>query len=706
MFRRPEFENALTAKLKAGNMPVVDLLCDLELSETVRRDSSHLINYLKRDNYQNLHEVIEFALTTKHNQKVDAKYKFYQVNRNASMLLATPGTAMRALLKEDQTCFEMMWRFVTDPEYESYAKDPVFAGHYTRLFEAFARLNRNEMTRFIQDPKKVVQFFIDNINCLAYSLLLGTIISDFDWFLDRNTVVKMTLNKAVHHALDIDEILRKLMVDTGYTTTQQQTEKQLCRSSEDMTQKLSEYQPLNAAGERFPVPHYRQSVPGERSFRTMRIRRSQQFKNVKTRIVEKYGYHAPDDSTKTEEALSDAQMKAYCLLMAIQEASHVDEEIYTSLQNEDAVESLFVCGVFSDENSMVSVQAFRLLNTVVHAIVRDAYSFRKLIEKGLILEYDADDYRLPIEKISDEEYVKKLTKEFAQCIEFSPVATLQIIAAFPMFWDAENVNQHLQTDWRDIEPVTVTWTPISVEEVQDPDLIPDQSKFDERTDVDIVYKCGRRAKTPLELYSFALLGDPELSDFLSQAIMSALQRFAESCSKIERQKALKEVRDGKLSWMEYQKRCFRQYTKFFDFVRVKFAIGDSKEVDLTDAPRFIQCRQWTGEKNPLPSQVTERARTTVNGFVYRFLEFWSEEMRLDDLGDDDDPSLGFIDFDGKPMLDNKKMVSYLEWKYWFESQPHKLCAKESPESVTIEKLNDEPALGEKSARERLDLSKS
>lgn len=701
MFRRPEFENALTAKLKTGNMPVVDLLCDLELSETVRRDSAHLINYLKRDNYQNLHELIEFALTKKHNEKVDPKYKFYQVNRNAATLLTTPGTALRALLKEDRTCFEMMWLFVTDPQYEEYARDPVFAGHYTRLFEAFARLNRNELTQAIPKPETVVQFFIDHIDCLAYSLLLGTVISDFNWLLDRSTVVQMTLNKAVHHALDIDEILRNLMEDTRYTTTQKQIETQQYRISADLAKTLSEYQPLNAAGERFPVPRYRQCVPGERSFRTMRIRQSPQFMKVKTRIVEKYGYHAPDEHAKTEDELSDAQMKAYCLLMAIQEASHVDEEIYTSLQNESAVESLLVCGVFSDENSMVSVQAFRLLQTAVHAVVRDAYSFRNLIEKGLELEYDAGDYCLPIKKISDEPYVKTLTEEFAQCIDFSPVATLQIIAAFPMFWNMKNVNQHLQTDWRDIDPVRVTWAPL---EPMDP--VPDQSKFKERTDIEFVYECEKRAKTPLELYSFALIGDPELSDFLNQAIMSALQRFADDC-KAKREKAFEEVKSGDRSWMEYQKMCFEQYKQFFDFVRVKFAIGDEEsEVDLTAASRFIQCRQWSsGDKSrPLPEVAKERARTTVNGFVYKFLEFWCEE-RLDYLGNDEDP-MGFIEFDGQPVPDNECQTNYMDWQHYFESQGHNLGVPERAEGVIIKKLNDEPELGDKSARELQDISSS
>ena len=74
----------------------------------------------------------------------------------------------------------MMWNFVSDPQYEKWATNPVFAGHYQRVFENLARINKDKLKTTIgANTGKFIQFLVDHIDCLAYSLLLTTIIVNF-----------------------------------------------------------------------------------------------------------------------------------------------------------------------------------------------------------------------------------------------------------------------------------------------------------------------------------------------------------------------------------------------------------------------------------------------------------------------------------------------------------------------------------------------
>ena len=703
MFGRKAFTNALTAEL-SQSPPVGKVLSHHLLAETVSHDAPAFLDYLKANNFANLHTLIEFAFTDTHKGETDPQYKFFQVNRNASNILCSQSRGIRGVICEDGTAFDMMWNFFNDQKYKEWTTNPVFAGHYQRVFENLARANQEKLKSAIRDLKKLIQFLVDNIQCMAYSILLTTIMTDFNWLIDRKEVVSMILAGAAAMALRSDDINTHLR-QAEMTQRTVNGKESATFASDAMRKKLEATQPVTFKGERLPVPMYFLTDASESNFRAMRVRGKCEFQDVKKSVQQKYSCKdaAPELSP---DALELAQLKVYMLLLAIREASYYDDEVYKALQNETCVECLFVCGVFCDENSCAAVQAFRLLDTVINGTVRDEYAYRQLIQNGKHFDYEFDSPTLDIPKMRDAhstdsgpEWLSQMTERFSKCIEFSRYVTSQIIAAFPLFWDRP------VADSQKLPAADVTW-----ELLEPTDDIPKG----ELTVTEIHETIHERSRTPLEMYSFALLGDPPMSDSLNQQIMAILRRY--SCwARKRRNEHYQLLIDGKETWVDYQTECFKQYLTFFNFLRAPFskALGPlqpdrdeevmkrkAEEVNLSIAPSYIR-EEPPREGKEQPS-FSGKARCAINGFIYDFVDFWvgkdDNEFNfvLDDLGND----LGMIEFEGKVTADDTLLMKgYFPIHDFLERAFHNYETGPSSEKPQNFPPNYEPDLGEKSARE-------
>jgi hypothetical protein len=397
MFARRAFSNGLTNALKENpNMRLEDVLLHSELSSTLRNEADELMKYLGAADPDNqgcprIRTVVKWALALENNERLgrefNERYRLFQVNRNASTLLAYASQRLcDDLLLTDNFFMDEILRF---PRL-GLAENATFAGHWQRLIEMFLRrCPRKKLTERSEDLKHLFNFIITHADILAYQYLISRLITDFQDALAIVWPVDAVSNFIIEV---LDEACRQVFFVRSRIRESEEGRKDM--GSRLVWSKLagssgrggwlewrSFGRPMTWEHKIVPVPLYLmkpsvlldRQVPqpaGQIEHDTVMHLVQQLYNRPSTQFEVDWTmrvFRGPvqERAPPPDSKLGDAINRSYLLLNAIQTAYLEAQNILEFLQKEEIVGRLLVCGVFCDPVSMVSSQAFRLVRLIL-----------------------------------------------------------------------------------------------------------------------------------------------------------------------------------------------------------------------------------------------------------------------------------------------------------------------------------------------------
>ena len=272
-FKKKAYTNKLTDDINQGNMSLEDVLSSNELSMTIRNEPEPFLDYFfppeemakTKPELPKLDELIKLALEPDDSKK--QKYKLYQLNRNASNVLSHPSDRMQGKLREDKSkrFFKALRKFIFN---EKINQDPMFAGHFQRIFETVLRKSANDLLdkdnsikyddQFTEEA--FIKFIIENSQLLSYRELLSAIISEFSEHFP--TAIDETLRYAAIATLHINDIEKNqfrrsqnpqyFKIDPAALLN----EKEKDAFEKKLNKFILDNQPKNCAKETMPIPYY------------------------------------------------------------------------------------------------------------------------------------------------------------------------------------------------------------------------------------------------------------------------------------------------------------------------------------------------------------------------------------------------------------------------------------------------------------------
>jgi hypothetical protein len=273
--------------------------------------------------------------------------------------------------------------------------------------------------------------------------------------------------------------------------------------------------------------------------------------------------------SESREVSDDAEMQAFLLLtvlwVAISEFSQVVNHMRSGPSGLDlrVMESLFLCGLLGGGASMVSSQAFRVLDSIINGVPTDAPS------------------------IAENEEVQVMIHKFADCFRFSEQLTPQMVAAFPLFWNHR---------YRDL---TSGGSPEVVIELPDGPF----------------RREGQSGLTPLEFYGDFLFDEPTVSDGFCNRILNVLTKIANRGNQLRNREDPETKRLVRDDVKRYQHTVIEADLPFFDFLQAKRVNGEAA------ISRILECFPLEIK------EITERSlppRALLNGFILEFAKLWGK----------------------------------------------------------------------------------
>ena len=184
----------------------------------------------------------------------------------------------------------------------------------------------------------------------------------------------------------------------------------LSKSYNQSLKYFKQNQPVNNHKESLPIPEFK---PGKyldnnlKKNENLAKRKGEKLfpKNFKSRNPNDFNYE-------------DSQISAYFFLSSIRIA-FINNYHNETMQDDDLIELLLYCAVFSDPESLSSAEAFKILENIYYGI----YKENDFTQKCLVDPYE------------DEKFYK-LIDEYAGFLSYNTnFLTKQHVCAFPLFWN-------------------------------------------------------------------------------------------------------------------------------------------------------------------------------------------------------------------------------------------------------------------------------
>ena len=584
-----ETSKELTKILSNPDTTIEAVLSHEQLGIAARNESKSLVNYFfppseigkSNPSLPHLKQLLDFALTT-NNQDI-SKYKMLQLNRNASNILSQYFAKFFKFAVADQSkmVFRRLRGFMFD---KSNNTNPIICGHFQRIIENYFRNSPEEFSKDYNDGftlDKFVDFVIDHSSIFAYRELLSDLMSEFtDIFGDSLP------NKAIPSLMS-NSLKRSHQFSLS---TQLKSEKYTAES-------LGRIQPINVKKKLIPLPDFLYREFEEETMGPMIIN------NLFFEEQKKFVNYKKDTNIKSFDQIV---LHVYSLLSSVRLASVGATQIIQNFQNDDSIRYLLICGIYSDSNSSISAEAFRLLRYVL---------------------YGYDD----IERMRT---IPKIVNDFAANFVFDPDSmTTQMFAAFPIFWNYRykvvEPSSASSKCYKDIDPKS--------KEFNDEDRRSYPLNLLKNT-------CYRRprGKTPLEFLTPIFLSEPPLNTTFNIRFMEILERLSKDRSDI-----LGEETDVNNLKISEQKKIFEIDQIYFEFLRNRFDLNhENKNINVFQALQTITPLVTTDEYFHPDSKVTDdeerlkKHRVPFNGQITQIFQFIFETKLLEPS--DEDPGIFYI----------------------------------------------------------------
>ncbi|KAK8883018.1 hypothetical protein M9Y10_045666 [Tritrichomonas musculus] len=593
------FKNNDTAKdlikiLSNPDTTVETVLSHEQLAIAVRNESKNLINFFyppnelgKQDpSLPHLKELLDFALTT-HNPD-NSRFKIYQINRNASNILSQYCSKFfkAAVADKSKLVFRRLRGFMFD---DANNTNHIICGHYQRIIENYLSNCPDEFKNDYGDGftlDKFTDFIIEHASIFAYRELLSDMMSEFTDIFGEDLPDKV-LRAAARSVLSITSSM-----PDSFKRSHQFTLSTHLKSQKYTAQTLEQIQPINVKKKIIPLPDFLYRNFEEESIPPMII--NQSFFEEQKRFV-----NYPK-SLNTKKPFDQIILHVYSLLSSVRLASVGITQIIQNFQKEESIRYLLICGVYSDSNSSISTEAFRLLRYVI---------------------YGYDD----IQRMRE---IPKVVDDFAANFVFEPDAmTTQMFAAFPIFWN-----------YRYEVVETATKQPFKYKDI-DPQN-PEFNNDDRRSYPLNLLKKSRyrrpKGKTPLELLTPIFFSEPPLNTTFNIRFMEILERLDQ-----DRRDILGEETDVNKLKLSDQKKIFEIDQIYFEFLRNKFDLNhDNKNINVCQALQIITPLVTTDKYFHPDSQVTDdeerlkKHRVPFNGQIFQIFQFIFETKLLEPSDED------------------------------------------------------------------------
>lgn len=584
---RREYTNDLTEKMKKNQeFSVSELLQDRELGPTVRNGPPCLLTFLSEEDphlkRKRLHILIDWALTRKYNESV-TKYNNLQVNRNASTTLVGMSSQLYAERQKsdnpDMYIYEALRRFTESEEKE----DPVFAGHWQRIFDVELDRSCTFMDEIGWKPVDIIDFCIEHCDIQAYTSFLSGLPFDHPQLLPHAgfsstaSYFAYILKKAAAYVLRVEVL----------TPTEDVLRRSITRKiSGCIDSRLAKgadkvpNNPPNVKYKEIPVPTYYVARRGRE------IPRHDVDIEMRKKRIEKLGIAEVTDEKDT------AKQKGFALLNVVYSTCLQEPTLITSIQNSDIIELLLMCGVYADSFSMLGPRAFKMLGLILYG---GEFIGGEVIVDDVYFEYEA------------------LLHEYAPDFVFDIEVTPKMVAGFTAFW-----NYRYTTGMLSRADGGYTYDDIEFNYDPYPDKMYVKKPF--------IYK-KPAGKTPLEFYNHFLYAEPHVSDDLNRSIVNIVKYVS---SKAENLWVLLEESRNAKEFYDMQEKIFRKEVILFEFLRSKFKYGDNASCDMSvieDALPLVPTDKFFKTSN-------KRYHQTLNGHKLAFLKFWleSEMFGSKDMG--------------------------------------------------------------------------
>ena len=557
MFRRKEFSNELTEELDQNpDMSVIDLLKHPLMPAVVTAQARKFLDYLQRPDKSgrpHMYDLIDMALSKKY-EKNCKQYRKWQLHHNAANIFASHGQEISALVcgDKDQYLFKKLKAFHTS----QVSKDPVFAGHFQRIFESVA--TKDETWVDSDYLKQLIPFLCENIEITAYQGLLVHLAVEFSHILENIPEYKSQPTSTL-----VIEIL-KWAASCVFCVKETETKDLalMYKKRDKALKERTDDQPRATDGKVVPKPVF--PKPG---------------KPVKKKQLKKGELEKKATKSKPKPKPGrDYSLNAYLLLstlrMMIDESGDM-ERIFAPEKEREIFEWLFCCGVYADSYSLVAHKAFEILKIIAYGIDNDEFSMEPVPSKTW----------------------KEVAEEFAEEMTFSGVLTPKMVAAFPFFANHRYAELDDGFDYPVLQGKYLT--PARTQESEKSPKVTSTREW--------VYK-KPKGKTPLEFYAPLLLEEPQLSDQMSNSVLMMLQLLINEANKIREEAKGEE-------WECYQERVHEADWRVIEVFRTQF-IREGKKTTLFEA---MFCPSWVplmprDRSNRESQGARERQRAPVNGF--------------------------------------------------------------------------------------------
>ncbi|OHT06897.1 hypothetical protein TRFO_25003 [Tritrichomonas foetus] len=422
---RKSFSNKLTRSI--SQLSVEEILLHHNLAQTIRNCAPELFSVFFPKDYpspSNFNLLIEYALFGK--TPNDEKYQnctHYQINVNAGNFLSSSNEEIQKYIVEDpnQTVLKSLQMFMTMPELWS---NSVLTGNFQRIIESLFYANINYLSdEFVME---LTVFSLEHVKICAFNELLYSILNNYLPEKNKKSpYISIVLQYAVFYTYNLVYQIKD--EDIFYLSM---TRKNDILKEHDMNY-MRNTQPLNYYLKPIPLPDYlalnNQKIftgdLADQAFANGFQKFPKKYKHQKTRqITNSPNSNSSENSDKMPVFdLETSKMSAYLILSNVRRAILNDNRLVDMMNDTYLIDLILYCGVFSDFESPISFEAFRIL---------------------YILFYGYSNYLTPIPLSSEIQEFIDFSADFF--IFDSTCLTSQMVNAFPLFW-----KHRYQTSYKD-----------------------------------------------------------------------------------------------------------------------------------------------------------------------------------------------------------------------------------------------------------------
>lgn len=403
---KKEFQNGLTTFIKNQDPTLEQVILHDELSVTLRNGAETLLKFLFSP--ENFEKVIDYALFDKPTETEEfGKLSIRQVNNNASHILSYPNDKVKDYISEKEEdgkplLLQKLEDFIKD---KKVSHDPYYIGHFERIYENILRYDK-VFTIFFNDDfvNELIPYLAENILILPCKELFQILLDDFIGKISDD-LVKEILNTMLRYATFFSYV----------TYCSSSSKNSLLESYKESIQYFKEMKPKNSGLQTLPIPDFELDDDDDVK------------KDKKTAKKKGKKFFPAEFSSKNidEFDFEESQMKSYSFLSSIRIA-FINNDHNELLEDENIIEMLLYCAVFSDAESLSSAEAFRILENMYYGVIGENDFMNQ-----------PQFYIEPFE--SDRFY--ELIDEYAEFIPYNnKYLNKQQVNAFPIFWNHKYKN--------------------------------------------------------------------------------------------------------------------------------------------------------------------------------------------------------------------------------------------------------------------------